>query len=87
MSSFPSPGWGEHGGKGIDEPVKREYLYCMDIAALSTALSQSKVQEAVGVQVQKIAMNSAETQGAALVQMMSETITDPSLGNHIDLLA
>ena len=87
MSSFPSPGKGEHGGKGIDEPVKREYPYCMDIVALSTALSQNKVQEAAAVQVQKLAMNSAETQGAALVQIMSETITDPSLGNRVDIFA
>lgn len=59
----------------------------MDIVALSTALSQNKVQEAAAVQVQKLAMNSAETQGSALVQMMSETIIDPSLGNRVDLLA
>ncbi len=59
----------------------------MDIAALSTALSQNKVQEAAAVQVQKLAMNSAETQGAALVKMMSETITDPSLGNRVDIFA
>lgn len=59
----------------------------MDIAALSTALSQNKIQEAAAVQVQKLAMNSAETLGAALGKMMSETITDPSLGNRVDLLA
>jgi hypothetical protein len=59
----------------------------MDIAALSTALFQNKVQEAAVVQVQKLAMNSAGTQGAALIQMMSETITNPSLGNRVDLLA
>jgi hypothetical protein len=59
----------------------------MDIAALSTALSQNKVQEAASVQVQKLAMNSAETQGVALVQMMTQSITDPALGNRIDVLA
>jgi hypothetical protein len=59
----------------------------MDITALSTALSQNKVQEAASVQVQKLAMNSAETQGAALVQMMTQSITDPALGNRVDLLA
>lgn len=32
-------------------------------------------------------MNSAETEGAALVQMMSETVNDPALGNRVDLLA
>ncbi len=59
----------------------------MDIAMLSTALSQSKVQETASVQVQRLAMNSAETQGAALVQMMTQAITDPALGNRVDLLA
>ena len=59
----------------------------MDIAKLSTALSQSSVQQTAAVQVQKLAMNSAETQGASLVQMMSEKITDPALGNKVDLLA
>ena len=59
----------------------------MDIAALSTALSQNKVQEAASVQVQKLAVDSAEAQGAALVQMMTQSITDPALGNRVDLLA
>jgi hypothetical protein len=59
----------------------------MDIAALSTALSQNKVQEVASVQVQKLAVDSAEAQGAALVQMMTQSITDPALGNRVDLLA
>ncbi len=59
----------------------------MDITTLSTALSRNKVQEAASVQVQKLAMNSAETRGAALVQMMTQSITDPALGNRVDLLA
>jgi hypothetical protein len=71
----------------IDAPQKRQYSNGMDIAALSTALSQNSVQQTALVQVQKLAMNSAETQGAALGKMMSETITDPSLGNLVDVLA
>ena len=59
----------------------------MDIAALSTALARNKVQEAASIQVQKLAMNSAETQGAELVQMMTQSIADPALGNRVDLLA
>jgi hypothetical protein len=59
----------------------------MDIAALSTALSQNKIQETASVQVQKLAITSAETEGAALVQMMAQSITDPALGNRVDLLA
>ena len=52
----------------------------MDIAKLSTALSQTSVQQTAAVQVQKLAMDSTEAQGASLVKMMSETITDPALG-------
>ncbi len=59
----------------------------MNIAALSTALSQNSVQSAAAVQVQKLAMNSAEAQGAALAKMMGEVITDPAVGNEINLLA
>ncbi len=59
----------------------------MDIATLSTALSQGSVQQSAAVQVQKLAMNSAEAQGTALVQMMGEKITDPALGNRVDLFA
>lgn len=59
----------------------------MDITQLSTALSQASVQQTAAVQVQKMAMDSTEAQGASLVQMMSEKITDPALGNKVDLLA
>jgi hypothetical protein len=71
----------------IDSPRNQQYGNLMDITSLSTALSQNKVQEAASVQAQKLAMNSAETQGAAIVKMMSQPITDPALGNHIDFLA
>lgn len=63
------------------------YHLDMDVAALSTALSQNKVQQAASMQVQKLAMDSAEAQGNALVQMMEKVITDPALGNKIDLFA
>ncbi len=59
----------------------------MDITAISTALSQNSVQSAASAQVQKLAMNAAEAQGAALVKMIGEVITDPSLGNEINMLA
>lgn len=61
----------------------------MDIAALSTELSQNRVLEAVSVGVQKLAMAGAKEQGAGLVKMMesARTITDPALGNAVDFLA
>lgn len=39
------------------------------------------------VQVQKLAMDSTESQGNALAKMMGETITDPALGAKVDILA
>ncbi len=62
----------------------------MDISALSTALSQDKVQQAAAAQVQKMAMDGAKEQGASLRKMMQAVpaaITDPALGNKLNLLA
>jgi len=59
----------------------------MDIAALSTGLSQAQVQMDAATQVQKLAMDSAESQGKALTEMMGETITDPAIGAKVDILA
>ena len=59
----------------------------MDIAALSTGLSQAQVQMDAATQVQKLAMDSAESQGKALAEMMGETITDPALGASVNILA
>lgn len=59
----------------------------MDIASLSTGLSQGNTKLIVAIEMQKLAMNYAETQGAALLKMMSETIVDPALGNRVNLQA
>lgn len=59
----------------------------MDIASLSTVLSQGKVQQEAAVQVQKMAMDGAKDQGAALQKMMQTPITDPGLGNKVNMLA
>lgn len=59
----------------------------MDIAALSIASSQLNVQQAVGISVMKMAMNVTKDQGAAINQLVSTSaITDPNLGQNIDLL-
>lgn len=61
----------------------------MDITELSMSLSQNKVQQTAAVQVQKMAMDGMKEQGAALQSLMqsAEVITDPALGNKINLLA
>ncbi|MDR2897346.1 MAG: YjfB family protein [Spirochaetaceae bacterium] len=61
----------------------------MDITALSTVLSQQKLQMEAGTAVQKMAMDGAKAQGAGLVDMMqsAQVITDPALGSMVDTYA
>ncbi len=63
------------------------YIGGMDIAQLSTSLSRMDLIQSAGMQVQKMAMDSAENQGAAVVGMMQESFADPALGQNIDLQA
>ncbi|EOS55561.1 MULTISPECIES: YjfB family protein [Paenibacillus] len=56
----------------------------MDIAALSTAMSQSALSQAVSIRVLSMAKDQAEIQGQNLVQMMSQS-QHPTLGKHLDL--
>lgn len=71
----------------IDGRKKWQYYFGMDIASLSTGLSQGNTKLIVAIEMQKLAMNYVETQGAALLKMMSETIVDPALGNQVNLQA
>lgn len=52
-------------------------------------MAQQKTMEGAAIQVQKMAMGGIEEQGAALIKMMdaASVITDPSLGNKVDILA
>jgi len=61
----------------------------MDIVALSTGLSQQRVQQEAAIQVQKMALDGAKDQGSATVRLLesAKAITDPSLGNVVDVLA
>ncbi|OUS75349.1 putative motility protein [Paenibacillus sp. MY03] len=56
----------------------------MDIAAVSMAMSQSSLSQAVNIQVLNMAKGNAELQGQNLVQMMSQSL-DPNLGKSLDI--
>ncbi|MBT2293433.1 YjfB family protein [Paenibacillus albidus] len=56
----------------------------MDIAALSTSLSQISLAQSAGLSVLNIAKNQAETQGQNLAKML-ETAIDPNLGKTLDI--
>jgi len=52
-------------------------------------MSQGRLQQDAAVHVQKLALDGAKEQGAALAKLMESVpvITDPSLGNKINILA
>lgn len=62
----------------------------MDIAALSTAFSQSKIQQQASISVMKMAMNNAKVSGDAVTQLMESTkaleqSVNPNAGTNIDV--
>ena len=63
----------------------------MDIQALSMAMSQSRVQHEAAISVQAMALDMVRDQAGDLAGVMESAnvnvIADPSLGNHIDLMA
>jgi hypothetical protein len=55
----------------------------MDIGALSMILSQSKAQDAAGIAVMKMVMNT-EKETAAQMTVMMKNAEDPYRGKHLD---
>jgi hypothetical protein len=60
----------------------------MDIESLSVDMSQTKVQEQAAVQVQAMSLDMEKEQAAAVDNLISsaQSITDPNLGQSVDLL-
>ncbi|MBY0012640.1 MULTISPECIES: YjfB family protein [Paenibacillus] len=56
----------------------------MDIAALSTAMSQVSLQQAAGLQVLSMAKNSAEIMAQNMTQMLQQS-PHPNLGKTLDI--
>lgn len=55
----------------------------MDIAALSVAMSQSRVQQSAGIALTKMAMDNNKENAVQMTEMMK----DPNLGNSLDVRA
>ncbi|MGN7360424.1 YjfB family protein [Paenibacillus sp. SAF-054] len=56
----------------------------MDIAALSTSMSQAALAQQVSLSVLSMAKGQAELQGQNLIQLMEKSI-DPNLGKKLDI--
>lgn len=58
----------------------------MDIAALSTAMSQASLQQQVSLSVTNKAMEQSEVASEGLIKMMEQSV-QPHLGGSIDVKA
>ncbi len=56
----------------------------MDIAALSIAMAQSRVQSQASVQLAAKVMDTAKVQGSELIKMMEQSV-NPDIGRSIDI--
>lgn len=60
----------------------------MDVAALSTAMSQVNLGQQVGIAMTKMVMDTAETNAATLTEMIQTSTVQaphPTLGKTIDI--
>jgi transcriptional regulator with GAF, ATPase, and Fis domain len=59
----------------------------MDIQELAMGLAQQRTQEQAAVQVQRMALEEIKGQSAALAKLLEsvEFISDPGLGNSVNL--
>jgi hypothetical protein len=61
----------------------------MEIQSASVNLNNANVREQAAVQVQSMALDTVKEQAAAVEKLISsaETITDPSLGQKVNIIA
>ncbi|MBZ9688092.1 YjfB family protein [Clostridium estertheticum] len=59
----------------------------MDIGALSMIMSQSRVQENVGIAVMKMAMDTGKENATQITDMMKNVAVDPNVGQNLDTWA
>ena len=60
----------------------------MDIASLSSTLSQANIQNQVGVAMLSKSLDNNEVQGAAMINMMDRSMelsVNPNIGSNFDM--
>lgn len=58
----------------------------MDIGSLSMSMNQGSLQTAVSLSLLKISMNTGKQTATNMTEML-KTISDPNVGQHIDVRA
>lgn len=59
----------------------------MDIGALSMIMSKSRVQQSVGIEVMKRAMNTGKENATQITEMMKNVAIDTDVGQNLDVRA
>ncbi len=59
----------------------------MDIGLASMSISTANVDTGVGLIMMKKQLNAAESEGAAVVDMMQSASLDPNLGQNVNTIA
>ncbi|AND85327.1 putative motility protein [Clostridium tyrobutyricum] len=59
----------------------------MDIASLSIAMNQSKVQQSAGIALMKMAMNNTSENAGQIMEILEGVSYDTNLGNNLDIRA
>ena len=57
----------------------------MDIGELSMVMSQSRVQESVGIVVMNMAMDTGTENATQMTEIMNNVAVDSSLGQRLDI--
>lgn len=57
----------------------------MDIASLSIAMNQSKVQQSAGIALMKMAMNNTSENAGQIMEILEGVSYDTNLGNNLDI--
>lgn len=65
------------------------YSYCMDVSVQTASLSQLTILHTVAVQTQKMAMDSAKTEGNVVLKMIDDLAptAGTNSGDKVNLLA
>ena len=59
----------------------------MDIGALSMVMSQARVQQSIGIEVMKVAMNTGKENATQMTEMMKNIAVDTNVGQNLDTRA
>lgn len=59
----------------------------MDIGSSSMIMSQSRVQENVGIALMKMGLNTGKENDSQVIEMLKNVSGDPNIGSNLDVTA